>query len=88
MRVKVIGSILATMALSVAFCLPLGGGVVSYAISSSSDTDVGNSSSFATDVIYQIVIKIDGNGNVVWEGGSNHTITTGSTNGEITVDWQ
>lgn len=33
-------------------------------------------------------IKIDGSGNVVWESGANHTVTTGSTNGEITVDWQ
>ena len=33
-------------------------------------------------------IKIDEDGNVVWESGANHTVTTGSTNGEITVDWQ
>ena len=33
-------------------------------------------------------IKIDGSGNVVWESGANHTVTTGSTNGEITENWQ
>lgn len=33
-------------------------------------------------------VKIDGSGNIVWEGGTNHIVTTGSSNGEITIDWQ
>lgn len=32
-------------------------------------------------------VKIDGSGNVTWESGSNHTITTGSVTGEISVTW-
>lgn len=34
-------------------------------------------------------IKVDGAGNVVWEGGNNHVYTTPDTNtGEVTVNWQ
>lgn len=55
MRVKTIGLLLVTMLLSMTLCLPLAGGVVTYATSTSADTDVDNSSSFSTDVIYQIV---------------------------------
>lgn len=52
MRVKTIGLLLVTMLLSMTLCLPLAGGVVTYATSTSADTDVDNSSSFSTDVIY------------------------------------
>ncbi len=34
-------------------------------------------------------LKIDSNGNVVWEGGNNHTYTVPTSGtGNITVDWQ
>ena len=33
-------------------------------------------------------IKIDGSGNIVWESGLNHTITTSSSTQEVFVYWQ
>ncbi len=41
-----------------------------------------------TQIEYKF-IKIDGAGNVIWEGGMNHVYTTPASNtGEITVNWQ
>ncbi|HCS94762.1 MAG TPA: hypothetical protein DIV38_03380 [Clostridiales bacterium] len=41
-----------------------------------------------TQIEYKF-IKIDGSGNVIWEGGMNHVYTTPASNtGEITVNWQ
>ena len=41
-----------------------------------------------TQIEYKF-IKVDGAGNVVWEGGMNHVYTTPASNtGEVTVNWQ
>ena len=42
----------------------------------------------ANSTIEYKFIKIDGTGNIVWEGGMNHTILTGSSTGEVFVNWQ
>lgn len=42
----------------------------------------------ANSTIEYKFIKIDGTGNIVWEGGMNHTILTGSSTDEVFVNWQ